>query len=161
MSSHAPLPDLYPFESDETQSLAIIPLSVRYKLDVCEVKLRLQQWQKLPLEDRKALVAAPLASETDVDACRILLHTLVDRHFGEAATAHPLAGDEPWHDASRWPQVVIDQCEREALALPPVEQWTTLDESRRHALFVLGRSRHSQREFRAALKLFCGERQSN
>ena len=156
MSSSAKLIGLYPFESDETKSLAIIPLSVRYKLDVCEVKLHLQQWQKLPLADRQALVDAPFTSEADIDACKKLLHALVDRHCGEAATVHPLTGDEPWLDASRWPQVVIDQCEREELVLPPQERWATLDEAQRHALFVLGRSKHSQREFRAALQNFCG-----
>ncbi len=155
MSSSATPPGLYPFESDETLSLAIIPLTVRYKLDVCEVKLHLQQWQKLPLADRQALVAAAFASQADIDACSKLLHALVDRHFGEAATAHPLSGDAPWLDASRWPQDVIDQCERESLALPPVERWSMLDEAQRHALFVLGRSKHSQREFRAALSSFC------
>ncbi len=155
MSSNAIPTGFYPFESDETLSLAIIPLSVRYKLDVCEVKLHLQQWQKLPLEDRQALVTTPFAREVDIDACCALLHSLVDRHFGEAATAHPLSGDEPWLNASQWPQAVIDQCEREALALPPVERWSALDEAHRHAIFVLGRSRHSQREFRAALLLLC------
>ncbi len=155
MSSSATPPGLYPFESDETLSLAIIPLTVRYKLDVCEVKLHLQQWQKLTLADRQALVAAAFASQADIDACSKLLHALVDRHFGEAATAHPLSGDAPWLDASRWPQDVIDQCERESLALPPVERWSILDEAQRHALFVLGRSKHSQREFRAALSSFC------
>lgn len=148
-------PGLYPFESDDTLSLAIIPLSVRYKLDVCEVKLHLQQWQTLPLEERSALVAAAFATPTEVNACRALLHTLVDRHFGEAPTAHPLSGDEPWRDVSRWPQVVIDQCVREAQALPPTERWSAMDEAHRHALFVLGRSRHSQREFIAAIEHFC------
>ncbi len=156
MSSHAISPGLYAFESDETLSLAIIPLSVRYKLDVCEIKLHLQQWQKLPLEDRQALVAAAFHSTADVDACRALLHRLIDHHCGEAATTHPLSGDEPWLDASRWPQVVIDQCDREAVSLPPAERWSVLDEAQRHALFVLGRSKHAQREFKAALKLFCG-----
>lgn len=156
MSSTVTPPGFYAFESEDTLSLALIPLSVRYKLDVCEIKLHLQQWQKLPPEDRRALLAAPFAGEADIDACRQLLHHLVDKHFGEAATAHPLTGDEAWLDASRWPQVIIDQCEREALRLPAVEQWGRLDEAHRHALFVLGRSRHSQREFTEALRQFCG-----
>ena len=155
MSSSVTPAGFYSFESDETLSLAIIPLSVRYKLDVCEVKLHLQQWQKLPLDDRKALVAAPFMTKADIDACSQMLHQWVDRHFGEAATAHPLSGDEPWLDASRWPQVVIDQCEREGLRLPSLERWTMLDEAQRHALFVLGRSKHSQREFIAALGILC------
>ncbi len=147
---------LYPFESDETLSLAIIPLSVRYKLDVCEIKLHLQQWQKLPLSDRQALVAADFVTPDDVDAYRQQLHHVVGRHFGEAPTKHPLSGDEAWRDRSRWPQVVIDQCNHEELSLPSVHRWTSLDDPSRHALFVLGRSRHSQREFLAALKHFCG-----
>ncbi len=155
MSSNATPDGIYPFESDETHSLAIIPLSVRYKLDVCEVKLHLQQWQTLPLPDRQALVATAFISQADIDACKKRLHELIDHHFGEPATAQPLTGDEPWLDASRWPQVVIDQCEREGLSLPPIERWSMLDEAQRHAMFVLGRSKHSQREFRAAMRLFC------
>ncbi len=158
MSSTATPSGFYPFEGDETQSLALIPLSVRYKLDVCEIKLHLQQWQKLPHEDRRALLSAPFERDVDIDACRSLLHHLVDHHVGEAATAHPLSGDEAWLDASRWPQVVIEQCHREAVPLPAVEQWARLDEAQRHAIFVLGRSKHSQQDFRAAMVLFFGVR---
>ena len=46
----------YPFEGPATTSLELIPLSVRHKLDCAEVKLHLQQWQALDIDERALLV---------------------------------------------------------------------------------------------------------
>jgi len=154
MSRTVTPPEFYPFESDQTRALALIPLSVRYKLDRCEIKLHLAQWQQLPLADRQALLSARFTTPDEVSACRALLHQLVDRHFGEPPTACPLSGDEPWMNTASWPQVVVDQCEQQGLPLPALAAWSVLDEAHRHALFVLGRSKHSRPEFRLALLSF-------
>jgi hypothetical protein len=82
---------------------------------------------------------------------------LIERYFSEPPTSHPLPSDEPWADSSRWPQVVIEQSEKQSTALPPVEKWQTLSEIDRHALFVLGRSKHAHEEFIAAVALFFKE----
>lgn len=144
----------YPFEGPATTSLELIPLSVRHKLDCAEVKLHLQQWQALTIDERALLVTLPCRSEDEVRGYRELLDEMIDRHHAVPATAHPLSGDEPWRDLSRWPQVVTDQCEKQSLMLPSVERWQALGEADRHALFVLGRSKHSQAEFVAAMQLF-------
>ena len=34
----------YPFEGPDATSLALIPLSIRYKLDCAQIKLHLPQW---------------------------------------------------------------------------------------------------------------------
>lgn len=144
----------YPFEGTATVSLELIPLSVRHKLDCAEVKLHLPQWQALSLDERLQLIRLPCNSRDEVRAYRALLMEMIDRHHAVPPTPHPLTGDEPWCDLARWPQVVIDQCERQSTALPPVERWSALSEADRHALFVLGRSKHSQGEFKAAMRLF-------
>jgi hypothetical protein len=49
-----------PWEPAEAQRLHWLPLSVRYKLDLLGLRLRLAQWQALAYEDREALVAADM-----------------------------------------------------------------------------------------------------
>ncbi len=144
----------YPFEGPATTSLELIPLSVRHKLDCAEVKLHLTQWQGLTMDERTLLLRRACASSDEVRAYRELLDEMIDRHLAVPATPHPLSGDETWRELSRWPQVVMDQCESQSVSLPPVAKWQALEESDRHALFVLGRSKHSQAEFIAAMQLF-------
>lgn len=144
----------YPFEGPATTSLELIPLSVRHKLDCAEVKLHLPQWQSLSLDERTQLVRLSCTGEEDVRRYRELLNAMIDRHHAVPPTPHPLSGDEPWRELSRWPQVVVEQCDKQSLSLPPLEKWRDLSEADRHALFVLGRSKHSQAEFVAAMRLF-------
>lgn len=144
----------YPFESPATLSLELIPLSVRHKLDCAEVKLHLPQWQALSIGERRQLLSADCRSANELQRYRRLLNEMIDRHHAVPPTPHPLDGHEPWRDVTRWPQVVIDQCRQQTLSLPPVQRWRALQEADRHALFVLGRSKHSQAEFVAAIRMF-------
>lgn len=145
---------VYPFEGPSTIDLSLIPLSIRYKLDRAEIKLHLTQWQTLSLIDRQRLLHTPCGSVSEVQAYRALLIEIIERCFSAPPTSHPLSEDEPWADRSCWPQVVIALCAHLSIALPPLAQWQALSEMDRHALFVLGRSKHAHEEFIAAMNLF-------
>ena len=144
----------YPFEGPETIDLSLIPLSIRYKLDRAEIKLHLSQWQKISIDDRQRLLETPCGTATELTTYRALLLELIERYFSEPPTSHPLTSDEPWANSSCWPQVVVEQSEKQSTALPPVGRWQALSEIDRHALFVLGRSKHAHEEFIAAMTLF-------
>ena len=144
----------YSFEGPATTSLELIPLSVRYKLDCAEVKLHLQQWQVLSLDERRLLVRQACTSSDEIHQYRALLADMIDRHHAVGTTPHPLSGDEPWRELSQWPLVVVEQCLKQAVDLPTIEKWKALGEMDRHALFVLGRSNHAHQEFIAAMNLF-------
>ncbi len=47
------------FEPAQAKALEWLPLAVRYKLDGCGLKIRLEQWQALPLQARQAMVRCP------------------------------------------------------------------------------------------------------
>lgn len=147
----------YPFEGPSTTDLSLIPLSIRYKLDRAEIKLHLSQWQKISLNHRQRLLDTSCGSATEVEVYRALLNEIIEHYFSAPPTSLPLSNDAPWADRSRWPQVVIDQCAKQTISLRPVEQWQALSDMDRHALFVLGRSKHAHEEFIAAMSLFFGD----
>ena len=60
-----PRPDLSPTccleaDSADARVLRWLPFAVRFKLDVCGLRMSLAEWQRLPLVQRGALVRAPL-----------------------------------------------------------------------------------------------------
>lgn len=156
MTSAYTFEGFYPFEGPAATSLELIPLTLRHKLDCAEVKLHLRQWQAFSGDERRLLLGQACTSAAGVQAYRALLLDLIQRHHAVAPTPHSAPGNEPWRDVSRWPQVVMDQCDRQQLRLPSLACWQTLEEADRHALFVLGRSQHSALEFAAAMRLFFG-----
>jgi hypothetical protein len=144
----------YPFEGPATTGLELIPLSVRHKLDCAQIKLHLTQWQSLSLVERVWLVQQACTHADEVGRYHARLNAMIKHHHGVLATTHPLQGNEGWRELSCWPQVVVDQCENQCVSLPPLARWQAMTEADRHALFVLGRSKHSQEEFVAAMRLF-------
>lgn len=150
----------YPFEGPTTTDLSLIPLSIRYKLDRAEIKLHLTQWQTISHHDRQRLLDTPCMTKAEAHAYRALLTEIIDRYFAAPSTPHPLSPAEPWADLSRWPEVVMVQCEHHSITLPPLTEWQALSDMDRHALFVLGRSKHSHEEFISAMRLFFGDKKS-
>ena len=148
--------DFYPFESSEASSLLLIPLRVRYKLDCAGIRLRLSQWQALTHDEKMQLLQLPVATPRDQGAYKDALVRMVSRLGGAELAEEPMTGEEGWRITQAWPDVVVSQCETQDLELPPISQWQRLIEADRHALFVLARSNHSQKEFVAAIALFFG-----
>ena len=148
--------DFYPFEPPEASSLLLIPLRVRYKLDCAGIRLRLMQWQALTHDEKIQLLRLPVATPQDRSAYKDALARMVSRLGSTELAEEPMTGEEGWRNTLAWPGVVVSQCEAQDLELPPLLHWQALIEPDRHALFVLARSNHSQREFAAAMALFCG-----
>ena len=148
--------DFYPFEPTEAIDLSLIPLRVRYKLDCAGVRLRLLQWQALPSVEKRLLLQLPVATLAEVNEYRSVLSHMLSRQGHTLQADQPGADKGVWRNTSAWPDVVMTQCDAQQLALPSLSHWKNLAETERHALFVLARSNHSQKEFMAAMTLFCG-----
>lgn len=70
--------------SDPAEDLALMPRSVREKLDRARIKLHLRQWQQLSLEERRHLCDEPCDSREDVMRYRDALIAMVRRRTGDA-----------------------------------------------------------------------------
>jgi len=146
-------PVFFEFEADFVESLRCIPMQVRFKLDTCGIKLKLDQWHRFDAQARYSLAQRPCGTEAEIQAYRTYLQQLVLRHTQTPAKELPLDPDPPWHQ----PEAIPAQTQAQAQALGitiPVEKWATLTPLQRFALYKLSRPGHENRNFLAALKEF-------
>ncbi len=140
---------LFAFEADFAASLRCIPMVVRYRLDRCGVKLKLQHWLALTPGDRQALVEG---GDDAPPAYRDRLHTLV------AATGLPLPADLPVPEVFPWeaevlPAEIAVKAQGLGVCLRG-EGWPQLTPLQRFALWKLSRPSHENANFVPALREF-------
>ena len=143
----------FQFETDFVESLRCIPMQVRYNLDSCGVKLKLDHWNHFSAEQKQALVDRPCNSPAEAAAYRDELQGWVIQQTGTPAKALPIDTDAPWLNASVIPHDVITKATEcsVAIALP---QWQGLTSLQRFALIKLSRPSHENRNFLPAMKEF-------
>ena len=145
--------DFFEFEADFTDSLRCIPMSVRYKLDSCGVKLKLFHWNGLNQTERQHLVEQPCATDTEAAAYRADLRDLVQRQTGNLPADLPVEAQPAWMDVAQIPASVEAAAKAVAQTLS-LTQWAELSSLQRFALIKLSRSQHENANFLPALREF-------
>jgi hypothetical protein len=145
---------LFAFESDFVATLRCIPMAVRLKLDVCEIKLTLRQWSRFARSDREALLTMPCGSRAEVEAYRAEVVHLVVSRAGEAAKPLTEQAWRHWERPDRIPTAVADYAMSLGLAPPSVSQWAALTPLQRFVLIKLTRDNHDNVNFVPALQEF-------
>lgn len=146
-------PIFFQFEADFVESLRCIPMVVRYKLDTCGIKLKLEQWNRFGDRDCQALVERPCATPEDIGAYRQFLSDLVWQHTQTSASKLPIDEHPPWMNGNSIPESVEEKAKSVETNLT-IEQWQALTPLQRFALIKLSRSSHENRNFIPALKEF-------
>jgi hypothetical protein len=146
-------PVFFDFESDFVASLRCIPMVVRYKLDTCGIKLKLEQWNHFNSTDRQQLAAQPCNTPDEILQYRQDLINLIQQRTQTAASELPIEDRPDWMQTDSIPVSVREKAESVGTALE-VEQWRSLDPLQRFALIKLSRSSHENRNFEPALKEF-------
>ena len=145
--------DFFQFEMDFASSLRCIPMQVRYKLDLCGIKLKLPQWNQFSQNDRQILLDLPCQTAQQVQIYRQTLQELVAKTTGEMATDLPIEANPDWENACTIPNSVEDKSQEVGVPLT-VEQWEKLTPIQRFVLIKLSRSSHENRNFVPALEEF-------
>lgn len=65
--------------SSAEDDLEWIPRSVRHKLDLAGIRIRLADWQRMSIEERRELLALPCESPEEVAAFRVRTLELAGR----------------------------------------------------------------------------------
>jgi len=138
------MPRVLSFERALWEALDLVPLAVRRKLDLAEVKLSLEGWQALTLDDRRALRDADLA------VFPALLRACAER-AGATLSALPLPeGGPPWR-ATAAPEPVRARLAELGGAIDP-EAWGALDDEARYLLNALAGKKREPERFAAAVR---------
>lgn len=143
----------FDFEQDFVTALRCIPMIVRFKLDTCGVKLKLEHWHQFSLAERETWVERPCATAAEIVAYGEALQTLVMGYNGQPAKMLEIDPHPPWLNGDQIPDTVESQALQFDVTLS-LAQWQSLTPLQRFALLKLSRPGHENRNFRPALTEF-------
>jgi hypothetical protein len=143
----------FQFEADFVDNLQCIPMQVRYNLDTCGIKLKLNEWNQLNAEEKSLLVNQNCSTEAAINAYRSSLQQMVFTHTGQNPKDLPIDDNPPWLDVNNIPEPVQSKLAQFGVKVT-VEQWQKLAPLERFALIKLSRSSHENANFLPALKEF-------
>jgi len=101
-------------------------MQVRYKLDLCGVKLKLNHWCEFSMAQRQGLVDQPCQTHGEIAAYREQLRQWVLAQTGEWPKDVTIAYPAPWQQTD----IIPDAVQAKALELGHVlslAQWQSLD----------------------------------
>jgi hypothetical protein len=139
----------FAFEDDVHDSLSCVPLAVRRKLDLAELKISLAGWQALTRPERLALCHLPVDAPDDLAVYREVLAGFAAR---ASVRLTPLEGSPS--DRSAWSAEGVEARLEDRLGGLPFDpaRLRALDEESRYALFKLADPKRDLTKLRLALR---------
>ncbi len=147
----------FQFETDFVESLRCIPMQVRYNLDTCGVKLKLEHWNHFDAEQKQALVERPCNTSAEAAIYRDELQAWITQQTGGPAKTLPIDDQPAWLNQAVVPDDVVAKATECELAIAPeqwLQHWQSLSPLQRFALIKLSRPSHENRNFLPAMKEF-------
>lgn len=147
--------EYFHFEEDFMEdNIRCIPMIVRFKLDACGIKLKLNEWSKMMVEEREKLASFSIDSENQLSAYRKYLEGLISLHTGQRPTyLSPGQQNSGWSLTDQIPSPLRDKLLEVNMSLS-IAQWKSLSILQRYALLKLTRPGHENKNFPKAMKEF-------
>lgn len=142
---------IFGFEDSFAEDLRFMPLSMRYRLDLSGLKLRLEDWHRLPVAARERLLRMPVGDEGDIASFREAAIGVAASHGCRWPAEVQPVDRSAWDARAGIPEQVLAACAR-IPAEPPLEAWPGLPDFRRYALYKLACSGREPGAFAAALR---------
>ncbi|BEP52035.1 nitrate reductase associated protein [Variovorax sp. V116] len=142
----------FAFERSFEAALDCMPMSVRFKMDLCGLKLSLTQWRTLSAEARRTVLDARCVDQVDVRRLRRFIELTIKESGGVCPNAAPI-DDSAWRHDMPVPEPVRAALRSVGVAQVPETAWAGLNDLQRFALCKLA-SRGSTRNLVPALQEF-------
>lgn len=124
-----------------------MPLALRYRLDVCGLKLSLASWQSLPFSERVLLLSLSFENEDE----RIIWKAHLKKLVTDFGLQEPMVL-AAWLDPQEIPNDVAEKLVLFGFQMD-VEEWSRFKPMQRYALCKLARGKQAERYlFRAVLE---------
>jgi hypothetical protein len=151
----------FEFEAEFVDSLRCIPMQVRYKLDTCGIKLKLQHWHSFSSSQRQSLIDLPCETADEIKIYRENLRSQVFQNLHTYPNDLPIDANPAWLQDESIPVSVLEQVQKLEIAIAPLqlqeklqEEWQKLTSLQRFALIKLSKSDHENNNFLPALQEF-------
>ena len=143
----------FEFEAEFVASLRCIPMQVRYKLDTCGIKLKLQHWHSFSSDQRQKTVELACTTTNEINTYRENLRSQVLANFKIYPSDIPIDPHPVWMQTEYVPISVLEHAAELEIAIAR-SQWQKLTPLQRFALIKLSTSNHENNNFLPALQEF-------
>ena len=146
--------EYFDFEEDFIEkNIRCIPMIVRFKLDKAGIKLKLNQWTRLTVEERIELATRICCNDEEAREYREFLSGLVKKRSGKEPTDLAIDRNPAWADTGKVADLLEARLGESGLSVS-LQQWAGLTNLQRFALLKLCRPGHESRNFPKALLEF-------
>ncbi len=123
----------FEFEAQFYSTLERVPFHVRMKLDLAGVRVSLNTWRALSIEERRALCHLPAGTDEEKEVFAAFLATLAENRAGVEAERCPALDPDAW-TAAAVPDSVAARSDGEGVPVTPAE-WSRWAGHERYALY--------------------------
>lgn len=145
----------FKFEHDIYETLDLVPMAVRRKLDQIGIKVGLEQWRMLGRGERLAICHLPVNLEEECEALRVFVQEAVKRVTGAEPKILPAAERAIADPPAEPPALLIEHAQAAGFTLD-ADAWSKLDADARYALVKMGARKSVSPNFAQALQEFLG-----
>jgi hypothetical protein len=146
--------EYFDFEEDFIEkNIRCIPMIVRYKMDLAGIKLKLDEWTRLVVEERIELATRSCSNNEETRNYRYYLAALVKKRSHREATDLKIDRNPGWADLDTVPEILRDRLFEDGWSVS-LDQWKKLTNLQRFALLKLCRPGHESKNFAKALREF-------
>ena len=146
-------PQFFEFEADFVATLRCIPMGVRFKLDLCGIKLSLRAWSVFDAATRACLVSLPVDTAGELVTYRGFLSQAIEG-VGEPVVAVAIEPEPAWMDEDRIPDALVHKALELDVDPGGLTRWRQLGTLQRFALTKLTRGGHENDNLLPALREF-------
>jgi len=143
----------FKFEAEFVASLRCIPMQVRYKLDTCGIKLKLQHWHTFSTIQRQKTIDLPCTTSEEIKYYRENLRSQVWQNLNTYPSDLPIDPNPAWMQTDIIPVSVLQHAQELNIAIA-ITKWQNLSPLQRFALIKLSTSDHEDNNFLPALQEF-------
>ena len=145
----------FDFEEDFMENnIRCIPMIVRFKLDAIGIKLKLSEWSKFTVEERKNLTEKSCVTKEEIEAYHLEVSMLVKLRAGTEPTLLSVEDNPAWFNMSDIHYELQEQAKEYNWEIS-IDKWRSLTNLQRFALLKLSKPGHENKNFPKAMKEFC------
>lgn len=142
------------FEEDFVEAgVRCIPMIVRFKMDLAGIKLKLAEWSRFSVDEKKELALRRCGNRYEIAVYNAYLSLLITKYTGNSATAMEVEQSPAWANNNTVPEMINTKAKEFDWVISK-EQWKELTHLQRFALLKLCRPGHENKNFPKAMKEF-------